>query len=250
MRTKTWLTATMALGLLASCKKNSGTNSGNNGNLSKVKMYIEDVHVPPYNQTDTFYLAYDNDGRLTSMTGPTLKFVYAYLTSNSFSFDLYENGALSIHEIAYIKGSYVDSTFQYNNTNDTSTQKYVYNGNLVMSETDYTYSVLSAPAPFRRETYTYDANANMIKDVEDDGTGRINNTTTYTYTDKPLQFTVNPIYYPMMSKNLPATMKVVDNLGNVSGSVTYSYVFDSSGRVIKETDTEANGQYVIKTYSY
>jgi hypothetical protein len=237
--------------LAASCKKNSDVSSGNNGNsLNKVKMYIEETHVPTYNQIDTFYLSYDNNGRLTSMTGPTLKFVYAYTGSTSFTLDLFENGAQSIHELAYVKGSYIDSTFQYNSTHDTTTQKYLYNGNLLLSETDYDYTVAGGSVPYRRETYTYDNNGNMIKDVEDDGTGRINNTSTYTYTNKPLQFTINPTFYPFMSKMLPATKKVVDNLGTVNGIVTYEYVFDSAGRVTKETDTEDNGDYVIKSYAY
>ena len=72
----------------------------------------------------------------------------------------------------------------------------------------------------------------------------------YTYTDKLLQVTTNPIYYPLPSKNLPATLTVTDGAGNAIGTVTYTYVFDSSGRVTKETDTEDNGDYVVKIYGY
>ena len=254
MNIKNLLAIGVVICLLASCKKNSNSNStatGNNGNaLSRLKYYIEQTNISGPVQADSFAMAYDNDGRLISMTGQSLKFVYTYPSSNSFTLDLYENGAMSIHEVAYIKGSYVDSTFQYNNTNDSTTQKFVYKGNLLISETDYDYSAAGGATPSRRDTYTYDNNGNAIKDVEDDGSGTINSIKTYTYTNQLLQVTTSPFYFPLFSKDLPATLAVTDGAGNSMGTVTYSYVFDSSGRVTKETDTEDNGYYVIKTYGY
>jgi hypothetical protein len=51
-------------------------------------------------------------------------------------------------------------------------------------------------------------------------------------------------------KNLPATRKVVDNAGNVTGIVTYYYTFDNSGRLAREVDSVGNGNYVAKAYIY
>jgi hypothetical protein len=253
MNVKTFLIHCTALCLLASCKKNSDSTAGaigNNGNVvNKLKYYVEEDHLSGNNQTDSFSFVY-NGNALMNMTGTNLKFVYGYPAPNVVTFDLYEHGAFSIHEIAYLKGAYVDSAFQYNSSLDSTTQKYVYNGNLLISETDYDYSAAGGAVPFRRDTYTYDSKGNMIKDVEDNGVGGINTIKTYTYTDKLLQVSTSPVYVPLFSKNLPATLTVTDGAGNVYGTVTYSYVFDSSGRLTKETDMEDNGGYVIKTYGY
>jgi len=233
---------------LASCKKNS--DKGPSGASNKLKMYIEDARATPYNSIDTFSLTYDNNNRITSLFSKTLKFTYAYTSNTGYSMDLYETGQLSIHEIGFIQGNgYVDSTFQYNNTNDSTTEKYIYNGNVLTSKITYSYSKLNTTVD-NRENYTYDNNGNLTKTVQFDGSGSITSTTTYTYTDKPFQLTTSPAYYPLQGKNLPASETQTDGSGNVDATVTYTYTFDSQGRVTKETDTVAPGVYVVKTYVY
>src|ERR1700743_2685941 len=108
----------IAVCLLVSCKKNSGSNA--NGNSNKLKMYIEaDKLSNGIAETDTFYVTYDNDSRITALTGTQLKQVYTYQSSKTFTFDLYEYNQLNIHEIFYLNSaSVVDSTLQYDNTND------------------------------------------------------------------------------------------------------------------------------------
>jgi hypothetical protein len=245
MRSKTLLAVSIAICSLASCKKNSGPNSSANSN--KLKMYIEDARATPFNTIDTFYLTYDNNDRLTSLASAKLKFAYAYNSNTSFTLDLFENGLLSIHEIAFINGgTSIDSTFQFNNTHDSTTEKYLYSGSLLISKITYTYHKLGSQVD-NREVYTYDNNGNLTKTVQTGGAGTI---TTYTYTDKPLQFTINPSYYPVQSKNLPATQKQTDGAGNTIATITYSYEFDSAGRVIKETDSVGNGVFVVKLYTY
>jgi YD repeat-containing protein len=237
----------LALLLLAACKKNSGTNS--QGAVNKLKMYIEDDRTLNGHQTDSFAVTYDNDNRITGLVSPNLKFAYAY-SAKSFTLDLYENGQFSIHEIAYINSaSYVDSTFQFNNTNDTTTEGYTYKGNQLVSKTTYLYSRLGTSID-SRDDYTYDNNGNMTKDVQSDGQGNINMVQTFTYTDKPANVTIHPTYFAQPSKYLPATLKLTDGAGNSLGTVTYSYAFDSSGRLIKETDTADNGDVFVKTYVY
>src|ERR1700744_2014184 len=80
-------------------KKNKGPNSG--GSSTKLKLYIESLAYLGQQQTDSFTVAYDNSNRITSLASPDLRFAYTY-ADKSFTLDLYENGALSIHEIAYI----------------------------------------------------------------------------------------------------------------------------------------------------
>jgi len=90
----------------------------------------------------------------------------------------------------------------------------------------------------------------LTKTVQADGSGTINTITTYTYTDKPFQLTTSPAYYPLQSKNLPATETQTDGSGNPIATVTYTYTFDSQGRVTKETDAVAPGVFVVKSYVY
>ncbi|HVU95318.1 MAG TPA: hypothetical protein VHE34_08845 [Puia sp.] len=234
--------------LYVSCKKSSNSNSSANPN--RIKSYVEAVHGTPFDQTDTFSLGYDADGRLTTMTSRTLKMTYAYNGTASFTLDLYENGQFSIHELAFIKGgTVVDSTWQYNNSHDTTTEKYIFNGNVLISKITYDYSG-GLPFVFRRNDYTYDNNGNLVKDVEGDGSGGINSITTYTYTNKTFQLATTPIYWPAQAKYLPATMTVKDGSGNPTATVTYAYVFDNAGRVTQETDAVDNGSSVVKSYIY
>jgi len=233
--------------LFAACKKSGGSNSS--GNSSKLKTYIEYVQTGSSIITDTFAVAYDNNNRIISVTAPNLGFVYTY-SDKSFTLDLYENSQLSIHEIAWLNSiPYVDSTFQFDNTSDTTTEGYIYTGNQLTRETTYSYSNGVATID-TRDDYTYDNSGNGIKDVQSDGQGNILTISTFTYTNKPLSVTISPIYFAPGSKYLPATQQQTDGTGNPIASVTYSYVFDSSGRLTKETDTINNGEVASKTYIY
>jgi hypothetical protein len=237
----------LAVFLLVSCKKNSGTNAA--GNANKLKTYIETEQTNGTTQSDTFSVTYDNNNRLTGLISPNLKFVYAY-QSKTYTLDLYENGALSIHEIYYINGSsYVDSTLQYNNTNDTTTEGYVYNGTVLTTLFTYFY-VNGSPTIDSRDDYTYDNSGNIIKDAQSDGFGNVNLVYAYTYTTNPINARINPTYYPLQAKFLPATLKLTDGFGNSQGIITYTYVFDSSNRLVKETDAADNGDVSTKTYIY
>jgi hypothetical protein len=233
--------------LFASCKKNSGSDSS--GNANKLKSYIEDVQIGSSHVTDTFAVAYDNDNRIISVTSPNLGFVYTY-SDKSFTLDLYENGQLSIHEIAWLNSiPYVDSTFQFDNIGDTTTEGYIYTGNQLTRETIYSYSNGVATID-TRDDYTYDNSGNVIKDVQTDGQGNVNTIFTYTYTNKPMNVKISPIYYAPASKYLPATQQHSNGTGNPTASVIYSYVFDSSGRLTKETDLINNSEVDTKTFIY
>lgn len=232
---------------LFSCKKNNGTSSS--GSSVKLKMYIEKLEYAGSQLTDSFNVAYDNNNRITSLVSPDLRFEYTY-SAQSFTLDLYENGALSIHEIAYINSaSYVDSTFQFDNTSDTTTEGYSYNGKQLVHLVTYSYSSSGSQVE-TIDDYTYDNSGNMVKDTQTDGSGNVNQISTLTYTTKPLTVSINPTYFAPASKYLPATEKVTDGVGNSLGSVSFAYTFDGSGRLTVETDTEDNGAVATKTYVY
>jgi hypothetical protein len=247
MLTKYLLVAIIALCLFSACKKNSGTDSS--GNSLKLKMYIEDATTSGGHQVDTFTVSYDGNNRITSLASPPLTFNYAY-SSKSFTLDLYNYNTLSIHEIAYINSSsLVDSTFQYDNTNDTTTEGYTYTGGQLTRMMTYNYSY-AGNTIYSEDDYTYDNNGNGIKDVNSDGFGNINTIYSFTYTTYTLKLRLDPTYFPAPSKYLAATQKLTDGVGNSLGTITYTYVFDSSGRLSKETDTADNGDIVVKTYIY
>jgi hypothetical protein len=48
---------------------------------------------------------------------------------------------------------------------------------------------------------------------------------------------------------LPAT-QVITNEGSLVGSTTFSYDFDSAGRLMKETDSVNDGSVIVKTCIY
>jgi hypothetical protein len=237
----------LAVFLLVSCKKNSGTNAS--GNANKLKTYIETDLVNGTTLSDTFSVTYDNNNRITSLASPILQYTYTY-QSKSYTVDIYLNGAISSHGTFYINGSsLVDSTLQFGTTNDTTTEGFVYNGTQLT--TLFTYDYVNNTASIdTRDDYTYDNNSNVIKDVQSDGYGDINQVSTFTYTTDPVNVTISPTYFPQQSKYLPATLKLTDGFGTPQGSVTYAYVFDSSNRLTKETDTEDNGDISTKTYIY
>lgn len=248
MHSRIFLAFCFGLCFLASCKKNS--NSGSSANSSKLKMYIEESHVAGSFALDSFHVSYDNDGRMTGMISPAIGIKYGYNGNTSFTTDLFENGSQTIHEIAYLNGNkLVDSTFQYNNTQDTTTEGYAYSGSQLKTKTTYMYSD-GLPYVDTREVFTYDGNGNCVKDVTSDSSGVVQSIETFTYTNKSFQLLENPTYYPIQAKNLPASLALTDGQGNAMGSATFAYVFDGSGRVTKETQKADNGDYVIKTYVY
>ncbi|HEV2353183.1 MAG TPA: hypothetical protein VGR89_02985 [Puia sp.] len=247
MSTKCLLLALGAVCLLGSCKKNNGTNSS--GTPDKLKMYIEDATTSGLRQVDTFTVSYDGDNRITGLASRAITFAYAYST-NSFTIDLYNFGQLNIHEIAYLNGSsFVDSTFQFNSTNDTTTEGYTYSGGLLTRLTTYNYSSAGSSI-YSIDDYSYDNNGNGITDVSSDGYGNINMTFSFTYTTHALKVRTSPGYLPVTSKYLPATQTITDGNGNPVGTITYTYAFDGSGRLTKETDSADNGDVFVKTYIY
>ncbi len=248
MKWKALFVPAIVLVLISSCKKDNSNSSASNGN--RLKLYIEDATNTSFNSIDSFNFTYDGQNRITSIYSANLKTMYAYPTSNSFTLDLYTYGVFNIHETAYINNSLlVDSTFQYNNTNDTTTEGYIYSGRLLMRKSSYTYTQATGAQIDTQDDYTYDNNGNPVKDIQSDGNGNVNTVSTFTYTNQLLNYSIGPTYIPK-SKNLPATQVQADGLGNHLATVTYTYVFDSSNRVIKETDAVDNGESVVKTYVY
>jgi hypothetical protein len=249
MKFSTFLVSILSLLFIYSCSKEKSYSPSSSA--AKLKMYVEDARNTSLNAIDTLYLSYDANNRVTALTSTQGKQVYTYVSNTKFTLDLYLGGTLSIHEVFFVNSnSLVDSTWQDDQVGDTSTEAYLYNGKQLSRKTTYDYTKANGSQIYMQEDYTYDSNGNLVKDIQSDGNGNVSMTTTYTYTSYPFVNLLSPTYLPIQSKNLPATMTQKDGSGGLIGSISFSYVFDSSNRVIKETDLANNGETVVKTYLY
>jgi YD repeat-containing protein len=229
--------------ILSGCSKsnNSTTNSA-----SLPKAYTEDVRSSVIgNSINTYNLSYDGQGRLLSMistSSPVFKLTYQY-SGNSFSSDMYNNDVLQIHEMYWLNGaSLVDSTFQYNNTQDSTTEKYLYDASKELTQKiEYEYHQTGS-IPTTITNYSYDNSGNLLSESTNTGS-----TTQYTYTNLP-NINFFSSYFPQ-PKYLINTATV-----SVSGfleTATHYYSFDNSNRLTKDSIyTAATNITVIKSYTY
>jgi YD repeat-containing protein len=236
--------------LFTSCQKEITPGSQNgSGNApatsNKVKTYTEDVTSGGTHSIITYDLVYDGSNRLislTSETSPGDKFLYQY-SSNSFKLDVYSANAITIHEVGYLKSnSFLDSTFQYDNTQDTTTEKYMYNGSSqLVTLQEYNYSKITGAQLDNTTAYTYDNNGNMVSATDDFSV------TNYTYTNLLNSLVLIPSFLPP-NKYLVKTTTYTS--GGSSSAINHAYTFDASNRLNTETDTDTQGDVLIKTYTY
>ncbi len=238
----------------ASCQKDyqpdditTTTTDTTNNNTSKIKTYTEDITVAGQHSVTTYDANYDNSNRLISLVSESNagnKFVYTYTSSGLNTLDIYNSGTLSIHNQFYFNSSsFIDSAFQYNNTNDTTTDKYTYNSQNQLIQ-DITYFIESGVQTVGDEAdYTWDSNGNVIKVTDDEGT------TTYDYyTDKMNSITILTSF-SVSSKNLVKTAAFNDGSGNIL-TFQHTYTFDSQNRVLSDTASDGVGDVTIKSYTY
>jgi hypothetical protein len=229
-----------------SCQKEESVNPPPNS-TNKIKTYTEDVTFQGGHIAETFNVNYDNKDRvisLVSATTPSSRFEYKY-ASDRFEMDIYVVGNLTIHGTFYLNssGTLVDSVMQYNDTEDTTLTKYVYNGNKqLVQQREYEYSKQTGPVLFGTTYYTYDANGLVIKEKDDDYE------TTYKY-DKVIKNTVN-IGAPYMPLPIQLPTQTITTDGSDTETVNYTYTFDSKNRLATEKAEISAGGTVIKTYTY
>jgi hypothetical protein len=227
---------------LGSCKKDNNTPN-NNLSSDQPKSYIEDVQSTTVgNSTTTYTLTYDANKRLInsiSNSSPQLKSTFHYNSDNTYSFDMLLDNVLDIHEDFWVgSNSFVDSTFQYNSTYDTSTEKYIYNSSQLLSqikEYDYSNGVSTL---FKITNYTYDNNGNLISEASN--TGSI----AYDYTDLPYTLNVGLVYF-----NVPKFFPKTETF-DTSETLTHTYTFDDKKRLVTDKAVASYGDVYTKTYNY
>jgi hypothetical protein len=239
--------------LIFSCKKNDPVQENNTSD--KVKRYTEVVSNFSTVSGDTFNVSYDNSNRLVSLISPTSgnQFLYTYNGNSSYVLDIKNGALLVIHGVFYMNANLlIDSAFQYNNTNDSTTMKFVYNaGKQLIEQRTYGYSLPAGAVLFRKNSYTYDVNGNVLKDTETGSTGGTNFVKTYTYTNVTgTTFSLATIYTPVLYKKLPATTSVYYPGSNTTVTSDYTYVYDAANRVTKETITNSAGNFVTRRFEY
>lgn len=230
-----------------------GTDSTGTTTSNRIKTYTESYASPTEGSySASFNVTYDNSNRITALvsaTSPETKFVYAYPSAQHATGDIYNDGALTIHEDFFLNSlGYLDSTFQYNNTEDTTTEKYFYSASGQLANVkEYEYTS-SGPVLDNTTTYTYDAAGNQIK--SEDSNGNVETSTYYTdllYTP-PMVGTPGSAAFAKKA-NLVKTRTVVSN-GSPVTSLQYTYSFDDRNRISTEKAVASDGSTVIKSYTY
>jgi len=236
---------------VASCQK---SYTGLTDPSTKIKTYIEDASKTPYNSIDTFNIAYDASDRIISMvsTSGSGGLYYSY-TATSYTLDIKQGTHLVIREVSYINSNQlVDSTFQYNDTNDSSTSKLIFNaGKQLIQMLYYDYTKAGGGRLSGAETYTYDASGNMITQTDTNASGAVTETKTSTYSSFTANIGLfNMLYRPSLYKNLPLTITTKSPSGNIISIENRAYTFDSNNRVVTQTDSDNYGNVVVKTFLY
>lgn len=240
--------------LFFSCKKSDNTDQ--TSNPDKVKTYSESVTSSDGSEIFvTYNITYDANNRITGVIPVTTlgtKFLFTYPSDNKFSLDLYNSGLLSIHEDVFLNSnSLYDSTFQYNDTNDTTTEKYFYNSNnQLIALNEYDYSKNSGSEISGVTTYSYDSDGNVVK-----ATDTNNQVETFEY--YPDLIYAMPFINPYLNQGLKASKKMnllkthtVTSNGYLVGSATITYSFDTENRVNSITQTSDDGAIVVQTFTY
>ncbi|MEO6837992.1 MAG: hypothetical protein ABI261_05915 [Ginsengibacter sp.] len=253
---KTKIIALVALSslLFFSCKKSNNTDQPSNSD--KVKTYTEDVTSSGSPEISaTYNITYDANNRITGVI-PTnssgVKFLFTYTSNNKISLDLYDAGALSIHEDIFLNSnSLFDSTFQYNDTNDTTTEKYFYNSNnQLITLNEYDYSKEYGSDISNVTSYSYDSNGNVVNTT--DTNDQIETFDYYPDLVYTMPFT-NPFLtqslFSAKKTNLLKTHTVTSN-GYPVGSAVSTYTFDSNSRVSTITQTADDGTVGVQTFTY
>jgi hypothetical protein len=247
---------TLSIVLFTSCGKEYSSTTGSKAPVAstKVKTYTEDI-TSNYlgNSYTTYDLSYDATDRLVSIISRTNsgdKSLYTFPSNNLFKMDLYNSGNLAIHEDFFLNGNlFVDSTFQYNDTQDSSTEKYVYNANnQLITIKEYNYSRITGSELVNVTTNTYDGNGDLTESSDLNS-----NVDTYEYYLDLIYATPivpGPVNINSTKKGHLVKKHTIKSNNFLIGSADYTYTFDSSNRISTEKAVGTDGSVIIKTYTY
>lgn len=248
---KSLTAAIVAIAIFSSCQKEysiqTGTTTPGPVSSDVVKTYTEDITSPLAGHfVNTYNLAYDANGRITSLvsvTSPGDKIVYQYNPDNTYTMDIYNSNSISVHELFYINSlGLVDSTVQNDGT-DTTTEKYLYNSvKQLVKLKEYTYTTAGGSVLENTVNYELDNNGNVTKETDN-----TSETTYEYYPNLANNITLGQLYF-FRSKNLPKTTTIKQNLA--TETINHTYTYDSSNRLTSEKIEFSSGVVVIRAYTY
>ena len=182
-----------------------------------------------------FDYAYDSQGRLikfseTSKYG-TCSYDYSYDEDHNMIQEIYtdEDGEKTISNYTYKDGLLVKDEY-VSRDGDTYVTEYTYN-----SEGDVTYKLTKNPSgTSSSETYKYDSNGNLVKEI-------------YSSMDKSgnVTYTTETDYHYDTNSNVIKEVYTVDDVA----TRTTDYTYDANGNLIKEKYTHGD-YYYTREYTY
>lgn len=238
-----------------SCQKEFSSSSPNTtiDSSSLLKTFSETYSTGVTSSTSvTFNVQYGANKQiigLISTSNPADKFVFTFPLATKYTQDIFAGDTLVIHEDFYTNNnSFLDSTYQYNDTRDTSAEKYFYNANnQVVSMNEYQFTNGQSEL-INTINYSYNSDGDMVS-----ATGTDLSTETYTYyTDAAY---VTPLVTGILNINsfkkmhLPKTYSLSSN-GILISTLNYTYIFDTKNRITFDKATANDGTSLTKAYTY
>jgi len=240
---------------LYSCKKDTtGSSNPTTTTSTKVKTYIEELQSSDRSiSIDTFNIIYNSADKIISMTSSSGgNFNYEYNTNDFFMYiGYYSHRIITVH--FFLNSNHlVDSSLQYNDTNDSSTERYIYNSKQQLVQyRHYYYRAWTGGAALESVTnYGYDSDGNLITQTEAGPDGNTTKTRRFTYNNVKNKVNISTPFYPVLHINLPVTETILDGSGAVTATVNYEYTYDSLNRVKVEKKSDSYKNVVIKKYFY
>ena len=246
---------TAAIILLTSCQKEAGQEPGTDPTTSsnRVKTYTESLTTGGDSYSASFNLSYDNNGRLSSMVSAASagdKFVFAYPSNSMYIMELFNQNQLSIHEEFYLNSDgLVDSTYQYNDTDDRRAEKYSYNsGKQLVNMKEYELPTAGNGVLVNTTSYNYDGSGNLVQTSATNGEER-------QYEYFPDMKYILPIIsgpgFSLPNMKVSLIKKQTVSVGGIElGTIDYTYTFDDKQRVSTETEVLSDGSILTRTYTY
>lgn len=247
----------VAIIFATSCQKEiSASNSANHNTIdssSLLKTYSETYSTSATSSISaTFNVQYDAKKQiigLISISNPGNKFVYTFPLATKWTQDIFSSDTLTIHEDFFTNpNSFLDSTYQYNDTKDTSAEKYFYNSNNeVVSMNEYQFNN-GVSQLINTINYTYNTAGDLIS-----ATGSDFNSETYTYYTDAVYLT--PLVTGISNINsfkkmhLPKTYNLTSNGISVI-TVNFTYIFDAKNRITFDKATAVDSSTLTKAYTY
>lgn len=170
------------------------------------------------------------------------KFLFTYNTGG-FDFDIFASGQLTIHELVFLNAGLMDSTIQYNDEGDTTSEKYFYNGDKLLTKLNRYVRTNSQDVLDDVVQYTYDSNKRLLSESDNFSV------TNYEYNGSELNnINVFPLY---TSTSVALPSRVLFTSGGEQTIIDHTYTFDEKNRLtVDKAVISGTSEEVTKSFTY